>query len=66
MYFINVKFPFFFSSGRKQKRKAVRQDKEVVLAATNGTSQQISFDSSELCNGEDVMDCLVSFYGDVP
>lgn len=66
MYFINVKFPFFFSSGRKQKRKAVRQDKEVVLAATNGTSQQISFDSSELCNDVDVMDCLVSFYGDVP
>lgn len=52
--------------GRKEKRKAVRQDKEVLLAATNGTSQQISFDSSELCNDEDVMDCLVSFYGDVP
>lgn len=66
MYFINIKFPFFFSSGRTQKRKGVRQDKELVLAATNGTSQQISFDSSELCNDEDVMDCLVSFYGDVP
>lgn len=66
MYFINIKFPFFFSSGRKQKRKGVSQDKEIVLAATNGTSQQISFDSSELCNDEDVMDCLVSFYGVVP
>ncbi|CAH3014848.1 unnamed protein product [Porites evermanni] len=52
--------------GRTQKKKGVRQDKELVLAATNGTSQQISFDSSELCNDEDVMDCLVSFYGDVP
>ena len=66
MYFINIKFPFFFFSGRTQKRKGVRQDKEQVLATTNGTSQQISFDSSELCNDEDVMDCLVSFYGDVP
>lgn len=66
MYFINIKFPFFFFSGRTQKRKGVRQDKEQVHAATNNTSQQISFDSSELCNDEDVMDCLVSFYGDVP
>lgn len=55
-----------FSSGTTQKGRGTRQDKPPVHTTKNGTSQLSSFSAREQCNDDDVMDCLVSFYSDMP
>ena len=61
-------FLLFSCLGTTHNRKDTRQDKGLLHAATNRTSQQstVTADATEQCNGDDIMDCLVSFYGDVP
>jgi len=51
--------------GRPQKGQDTRKDELLFQASTNGTSQKSISDVTEQCDN-DVMDCLVSFYGDVP
>lgn len=58
-------FLSYFSSGRPQKGQDTRKDELLLHASANGTSQKSISDVTEQCDN-DVMDCLVSFYGDVP
>ena len=54
------------SLGATQKRRGTSQDKPPVHTTNNGTSQLSSLRAREQCNDDDIMDCLVSFYSDVP
>lgn len=57
-------FFFYFSLGGRQKQKDTRQNESPNQIINEGSSH-LYLNDNEQCSKEDVMDCLVSFYGDV-
>lgn len=57
-------FFFYFSLGGRQNQKGARQNESPNQIISEGSSH-LYLNANEQCSKEDVMDCLVSFYGDV-
>lgn len=57
-------FIFFFPLGGRQKCKDARKNESPDYIVNEGPSH-LHLNANEQCSDEDVMDCLVSFYGDV-